>query len=82
MEFTVESAMDFKDGWLPTLDTSLKVNKDNTIHYRFFEKTTTSSMTLQMNTSIEENTKMMIVAQDNIRRLLNSKESLGARERI
>ena len=82
LEFTVESAMDFEEEWLPTLDTSLKVSKDNTILYRFFEKTTTSSMTVQMNTAMEENTKMMIVAQDLVRRLLNSKESLGAEERM
>ena len=49
LEFTAESAMDFEDGWLPTLDVSLKVGSDNTILYRFFEKTTTSSVTVQMN---------------------------------
>ena len=62
LEFTVESAMDFEEDWLPTLDTSLKVSKDNIIMYRFFEKTTTSSMTVQVNTAMEENTKMMIVS--------------------
>ena len=82
LEFTVESAMDFKEDWLPTLDTSLKISKDNIIMYRFFEKTTTSSMTVQVNTAMEENSKMMIVAQDLVRRLLNSKESLGAGERV
>ena len=46
LEFTGDSAMDFEDGWLPTLDTSLKIAKDNSIQFRFFEKTTTASMTV------------------------------------
>ena len=42
LEFTVESGEEFTDGWLPTLDLSLKVGEDNKIQYRFFEKDTCS----------------------------------------
>ena len=35
MDFTVETCMDYEDGWLPTLDTSLKVNEYNVVEYKF-----------------------------------------------
>ena len=31
MSFAVESGEDFSDGWLPTLDTTIRVEEDNTV---------------------------------------------------
>ena len=38
LEFTMESGEDFEGGWLPTLDTSLKVGEDNRVMVRFYER--------------------------------------------
>ena len=35
LSFTVESGEDFEGGWLPTLDTNLKVNKANQVQFKF-----------------------------------------------
>ena len=80
LSFTVESGEQFPDGWLPTLDTSLKVGSDNTIKYRFYEKETCSQKTVQRRTAMEENVKLKIVSNDLVRRLCNSMEELGSEE--
>ena len=43
LEFTVESGAYYEDGWLPSLDTSLKMNQDNIMEYRYYEKPTTTN---------------------------------------
>ena len=40
LKFTVETGCDFVDGWLPTLDCSLRVNEMNVVDYKFYEKPT------------------------------------------
>jgi hypothetical protein len=55
--FTIETGEDFEDGWLPTLDTSLKVDAKNIIHYRFYEKPTASKVCLQESTALGQNCK-------------------------
>ena len=40
LKFTMETEDDFDNGWLPTLDTEIKVTPRNIIEYRFFEKPT------------------------------------------
>ena len=81
LEFTVESGEEFDNGWLPTLDTSLKVGERNQILYRFFEKETSSSRTVQKRSAMEENSKHQVLANDLVRRLCNSMEQLGEEER-
>ena len=46
LQFTAESGMEFHEGWLPTLVTSLKVSKTNKVKYRFYEKETTTRYTV------------------------------------
>ena len=81
LEFTVESGEEFSDGWLPTLDTSLKVGEQNQILFRFFEKETSSTKTVQKRSAMEENSKQQVLANDLVRRLCNSMEQLGEEER-
>ena len=81
LEFTVESGEEFVDGWLPTLDTSLKVGEQNQILFRFFEKETSSTKTVQKRSAMEENSKQQVLANDLVRRLCNSMEQLGEEER-
>ena len=48
---------------------------------RFFEKKTCSNITVQKDSAMEENSKIKIISNDLIRRLSNTKESLGEVER-
>ena len=48
LRFTIESQEDFPTGWLPTLDTSLRVNGKNQIEFKFYEKPEASKKTVQM----------------------------------
>ena len=41
------------DGWLPTLDVSLKVHKDNSVQFKFFEKDTCSRKTVHKDSAME-----------------------------
>ena len=81
VEFTMESGEDFDGGWLPTLDTSLKIGSNNRIMYKFYKKEVSSKRTVQAKTAMEENVKHQIVANDLVRRLLNTSEELGAEYR-
>ena len=81
LQFTAESGMEFHEGWLPTLDTSLKVSRTNKVKYRFYEKETTTRYTVQKDSAMEENVKVQILAQDMVRRLNNSSEDLGMVQR-
>ena len=81
LQFTMESGEDFEGGWLPTLDTSLKVGGDNQIMFKFYEKETTSKRTVQKRTAMEQNTKIQIVSNDLVRRMCNTMEELGEQER-
>ena len=79
LEFTVETCKDFEGGeWLPTLDTSIRVNGDNQIQYKYFEKPTTTNTTIRKDSAMAENCKIQILAQDLVRRLHNTKEDLPA----
>ena len=80
LDFTVESGEQFPGGWLPTLDTNLRVGEQNKIEYKFYEKETTTRRTVQRRTAMEENVKVKIVSNDLVRRLCNSMEELGSNE--
>ena len=76
LEFTVESPEDF-DGWLPTLDTNLRVEKDNQISYKFYEKPTSTNTVIRKESALSENQKIQILSQELVRRLFNTKETLN-----
>ena len=80
LSFTVESGEDFKEGWLPTLDTTIKVEEDNTVMYRFYEKETATNQTVQKSSAMEENCKIQILANDMVRRLANTREAVNNKE--
>ena len=81
LEFTFETGADFEDGWLPTLDTSLRVNKDNQVDFKYFEKPTTTNTTIKKSTAMGENAKVQCLANDLVRRLLNTREDLPSHYR-
>ena len=76
LEFTTEVGEDFVDGWLPTLDTALKVYENNRIQYRFYEKPEGARSTLHQKSAMGENPKHQTLSQEMIRRLLNCSEDL------
>ena len=82
LNFTMETVDDFVDGWLPTLDTSLQVDKRNRVMYKFYEKPMCSSVTVQRRTAMGEDSKIQVVSNDLIRRLLNNAEELGAASKV
>ena len=75
LKFTTEISSDFEDNCLPTLDLSLWV-KDGKIAYKFFEKPTAASVTVQLNSAMEENCKMKSLSNDVMRGLLNTGRDL------
>ena len=77
LKFTIETEEDFYDGWLPTLDTKLKVTRSNQVLHGYFEKPTNSNVTLQRRTAMGEDSKLQILSNDLIRRLKNNAEELG-----
>ena len=82
LNFTVETSDDFPTGWLPTLDTALRVTTNNIVDYTFYEKPMSRNVTVQRMSAMEENSKMKTLSNDLIRRLLNTSERLGLEKRI
>ena len=80
LQFTMESGEDFVDGWLPTLDTNLRVDNANQVQFKFYEKETCAKKTVQKQSAMEENAKIQTVSNDLVHRLNNTMESLGAKE--
>ena len=80
LSFTVESGEEYEGGWLPTLDVSLRVEKDNSVQFKFYEKATCSKKTVQKDSAMEENSKIQTVSNDLVRRLSNTRGSMGADE--
>ena len=79
LEFTTETGEDYgEEGWLPTLDTELKISEDNEILFRYWEKPTNSNRTLNKRTAMGENSKIQILTQEVVRRLGNTSEGLPA----
>ena len=76
LRFTTEVGEEFAEGWLPTLDVSLKVDGNGKVGWKFYEKPTTSETTVQCRSAMGATTKAQILANDMVRRLLNTGEGL------
>ena len=81
LKFTTETGEDFGDDWLPTLDLSLKVDARGQVLWKFYEKPTASEVTVQARSAMGFLVKGQILANDLVRRLLNTSESLPQEER-
>ena len=68
MRFTTEVG-EGEERWLPTLDTQIRVEDNNTISYKFYEKPTTTNTMVPKRSALNENSKLQILANDLIRRL-------------
>ena len=76
LAFTAEVGEEF-DGWLPTLDTNMMVDRNKKVLYKHFEKEPCSKKTIQRMSAMGENSKQQILSQDLIRRLMNTSELLS-----
>ena len=76
LKFTTESSEDFEDGWLATLDTSLKVDQYNQVLFRYWEKPTNTNRVVQKRTAMGENLKVQILTAEVIRRLANTADGV------
>ena len=82
LKFTMEVGEDFDDLWLPTLDTKMLVDGSNKVQFGFYEKPTSSNMTVQRRSAMGEDAKVQIVSNDLVRRLMNNAEELGKESKI
>ena len=71
LRFTTEVG-EGEECWLPTLDTQIRVEQTNLISYKHYEKPTTTNIMVQKRTSMDENSKNQILANDLVRRLGNT----------
>ena len=78
----METGEDYQDMWLPTLDTRLKVGEDNRVLHGFYEKPTSSNLTVQRRTAMGEDAKIQVLSNDLVRRLKNNSEELGMGAKI
>ena len=81
MTFTCEHELQFDDGYLPTLDCKLRVNKPDNSHpnieYLFYKKPVSSKLGIVQTSALPENTKRSTIAQDVIRRLSNTSRNVS-----
>ena len=78
LKFTAETGEDPGfNGWLPTLDLNIMVTNNNQIRYKYYEKPTTTEVTVQKNTAMAENPKIQILSNDLVRRFKNTSPELG-----
>ena len=58
--------------WLPTLDIQIRVEENNVISFRFYEKPTMTNVMVQRRSALEENSRNQILANELVRRLGNT----------
>ena len=59
-------------GWMPLLDIQIKVQPDNSISWKFYEKEVTSSFTILNSSAMPKKVKRMSLIQEGLRRLRNT----------
>ena len=65
LKFTMETCLDEGfNGWLPTLDTCLRVTDSNIIEYKYYEKDTCCKQTVHAKSAMNYNTKIQILSND------------------
>ena len=82
LNFTTESANDFTDNYLPTLDVKIKIKEGGEITFRHFYKPMINNLLLQNGTALSKNTVFSSLRQDLVRRLLNTCVSEGMDQRL
>ena len=76
-EILLETEEEF-NGWLPTLDTNIRVEEDtNIITYKFYEKPMAANTVVHARSAMPEDSKMRCLANDLTRRMLTTSERIS-----
>ena len=67
LKFTIESQEDFRNGYLPTLDTQLKLTPEG-ITYKFFEKESNTPFVTLETSAVSQQMNMQTLSQEVVRR--------------
>ena len=73
-QFTTEMEHDFEDNCIPTLDTSMRMEPDGSISYKFFKKSVASPFVMMEKAAISCNSQNSSMAMEVLRRLRNTSE--------
>ena len=71
VQFTSETASDFSNKWLPTLDTKLKVVDNCRIEHNYFEKEMKTPLVIMNRSAMGQQQRHSILSNELIRRLSN-----------
>ena len=82
IELTVETEMDFENGFLPTLDFQTRVRQDGEIEFLHYTKPMASGLLVQNGTALGKQTVFASLRQDLIRRLLHVSDHFGVVEEL
>ena len=74
---TLTTEVGDEEGWLHTLDLSLRMEGNNMVRWKYYEKPTTTNVTVQRRSALEENSKMQILSNDLVRRLASTDGKQG-----
>merc|ERR1711940_508845 len=69
-------------GWLPTLDLEIRIDDQNRVVYRYYEKPMIPNMVLHRRSAMPESTRRSTLNQELIRRMINTSELVSLEERI
>ena len=64
LKFTTETEDDYEDGYIPTLDMSMRMMNDSTLTYKFYEKPMGSKLCVGNNIAMSEQAKELILSQE------------------
>ena len=81
IQFTKEIPEDFKSGRLPTLDFAMWLEGKGKIKYSFYEKEVNSKFCVMEKAAMAEMSKISTLAQDLIRRMVNTSDMIEQAER-
>ena len=82
LNFTTESAEEFNDQFLPTLDVKVKVLDGGCVIFRHFSKPMINNIVLQNGTALSKGIVFSSLRQDLVRRLLNTSAGEDIQHRI
>ena len=69
-------------GWLPTLDLEIRIDDQNRVIYRYYEKPMIPNMVLHKRSAMPESTRRSTLNQELIRRMVNTSEMVSIEERV
>ena len=71
LNFTTEVG-EGEEEWLPTVDIMMRIEPNNILSYKYFEKTTTTNAMIQKRSALDENSKIQMLSNELMRRLANT----------